>query len=254
MSSGSRIELDVVPGVHLIVHGHTNCYLVEGDGGVTLVDAAYPSTLSLVEECLTTIGRTPDDVRALLVSHGHFDHLGFARTVQQRWGTPVWAHDADLPICRHPYRYSPERPRLLYPLVHPRSLPVLTSMVAAGALTVPGVTPDHRLVPDTVVEVPGRPLVIHTPGHTDGEVVFLLADRRVLITGDALVTLDPYTGRRGPRIVARAATHDGARAFRSVDSLRELAVDTVLPGHGEIWTGGIDAAVEEARAAFLVGA
>lgn len=249
-----RIELDVVPGVHRIVHGHTNCYVVEGTGGITLVDAGFPSTRGLVEECLTTIGRSPDDVRGLLITHGHFDHLGFASSVQRDWGIPVWAHEADLPICRHPYRYRPERPRLLYPLAHPRALPVLTSMVAAGALRVPGLIPDRRLAPDTVAPVPGDPLVIHTPGHTDGACVFFLPDRRVLISGDTLVTLDPYTGRRGPRIVARAATHDGAQAFRSVDALRALEVDTVLPGHGAIWTDGIDAAVEEARAAFLAGA
>lgn len=248
-----RIELDVVPGVHLIVHGHTNCYVVQDDTGVTLIDAGYPSTRRLVEECLTTIGTSPEDVRALLITHGHFDHLGFAQSVQRDWGVEVWVHDADSPICRHPYSYQPERPRLLYPLTHPRALPVLTSMVAAGALKVPGLSPDRLLVPDTVVDVPGAPLVIHTPGHTDGSCVFFLADRRVLLTGDTLVTLDPYTGRRGPRIVARAATHDGAQAFRSVDSLRALEVDTVLPGHGEIWTQGIDAAVEEARVAFLLG-
>ncbi len=248
-----RIELDIVPGIHLIVHGHTNCYVVEGDGGVTLVDAGYPSTRLLVEECLTTIGRSPDDVRGLLITHGHFDHLGFALSAQRDWGIDVWAHEADSAICRHPYSYRPERPRLLYPLTNPRALPVLTSMVAAGALRVPGLIPDRLLQPDTVVPVPGDPLVIHTPGHTDGACVFFLADRRVLLTGDTLVTLDPYTGRRGPRIVARAATHDGAQAFRSVDSLRALEADMVLPGHGEIWTHGIDAAVEEARMAFLVG-
>jgi len=116
------------------------------------------------------------------------------------------------------------------------------------------VVPDQRLVPDEVVPVPGRPLTIHTPGHTDGACVFYLADRQALITGDTLVTLDPYTGRRGPRIVARAATHDGAQAFGSVDKLRALDADHVLPGHGAMWTTGIDAAVEAARVAFIRGA
>lgn len=248
------IILDAGPGVHAIVHGNTNCFVIEGDDGVTLVDAAYPGTWRMVEECLTTIGKSPDDVRGLLITHGHFDHLGFARLLQTRFQIPVWAHQADLPICEHPYSYRPERPRLLYPLAYPGGLPVLATMVAAGALTVPGVVPDRRLVPDQVVPVPGDPLVIHTPGHTNGACVFYLADRSTLVTGDTLVTLDPYTGRRGPRIVARAATHDGAQAFTSVDMLRDLDAKSVLPGHGAMWTGGIDAAVEAARVAFLAGA
>jgi glyoxylase-like metal-dependent hydrolase (beta-lactamase superfamily II) len=247
------IILDAAPGVHAVVHGHTNCFVVEADDGVTLVDAGYRGTWAYVEECLSAIKRSVADVRGLLITHGHFDHLGFAALVRRRWGIPVWAHPADLPICRHPYSYQPERPRLLYPLAYPRALPVLAAMVAAGALAVPGTEPDRSLVPDQVVPVPGDPLVIHTPGHTDGSCVFYLADRRTLITGDTLVTLDPYTGRRGPRIVARAATHDGAQAFRSVDKLRALAVDHVLPGHGDLWHDGIDAAVEAARVAFLSG-
>ena len=75
----------------------------------------------------------------------------------------------------------------------------------------------------------------------------LLRERRVLLTGDALVTLDPYNGRRGPRIIAPSATHDTAQARASLAPLAELPVDLVLPGHGAVWSGGIAAAVERAR-------
>jgi glyoxylase-like metal-dependent hydrolase (beta-lactamase superfamily II) len=74
--------------------------------------------------------------------------------------------------------------------------------------------------------------VIFTPGHTDGECVFLFPDRRLLLTGDALVTLDPYTGFTGPRIVARAGTKDSRQALDSLAGLRSLDADLVLPGHG----------------------
>jgi glyoxylase-like metal-dependent hydrolase (beta-lactamase superfamily II) len=105
--------------------------------------------------------------------------------------------------------------------------------------------PIRELQPGAV-DLPGRPQVIATPGHTDGECVFLLADRRILLTGDALVTLDPYTGFRGPRIIARAATHDSRQALQSVASLATLGVDHVLPGHGEPWQHGIESAVQSA--------
>ena len=65
-----------------------------------------------------------------------------------------------------------------------------------------------------------------------------------MITGDALVTLDPYTGYTGPRTVARAATHDSDLAVASLLPLAELAADVVLPGHGAVWRKGIAAALE----------
>jgi len=240
------IALEVADGVHLIEHAHTNCYLIEGETGVTLVDAAFPSTWDLVAKALGLIGRSAADVRGLVVTHGHFDHLGFARLVQQRYGVEVWAHPEDFPITRHPYRYRPEEPRLVHPLTHPRGLPVLGAMVAAGALRVRGVDADHALRPGRL-PLPGDPEILHTPGHTDGSCVVLLRDRRTLLTGDALVTLDPYNGRRGPRIIAPSATHDTAQARVSLGPLAELPADVVLPGHGAVWSEGIGAAVEQAR-------
>lgn len=82
-----------------------------------------------------------------------------------------------------------------------------------------------------------------TPGHTRGHTAFLLPDRSALLTGDALVTLDPYTGRTGPRMVAPAATADLDVNRRSLDRIGEIAVTTVLPGHGEPWGHGSATAV-----------
>jgi hypothetical protein len=64
-----------------------------------------------------------------------------------------------------------------------------------------------------------------------------------------LVTLDPYTARKGPRIVARAATVDSVRNLSSLDALAQTGAETVLVGHGEPWTRGADSAVELARSA-----
>ncbi|RYZ29557.1 MAG: MBL fold metallo-hydrolase, partial [Propionibacteriaceae bacterium] len=207
---------DVVPGVHLVTHGHTNCYVVEADDGVTLVDAAFPATWSAVRQCLADVGRSACEIRGLVLTHGHFDHVGFASRLQRCHGVQVWASAGDAHILRHPYRYRPQRPRLSYPPVHPRSWPVLAAMVRAGALHVPGLVADHLVEGRTVLDLPGRPEIVPAPGHTDGENVVHLPDHGAVLTGDALVTLDPYTGRRGPRAVARAATHDAGLALASL--------------------------------------
>ena len=97
--------------------------------------------------------------------------------------------------------------------------------------------------------VPGEPEVVFSPGHTWGHCALHVRDRDVLFSGDALVTLDPYTARTGPRIIAGAATADSGLALRSLDALARTRAGIVLPGHGEPWAGGIRSAASEARAA-----
>lgn len=237
----------VADGVHLLTHAHVNVYLVEDEDGLTLVDAGLPSMWPMLGEALEQIGRRPQEIAALLLTHGHFDHVGFARRAHREWGVPVHVHPGDRRLARHPYRYRPERNRLLYPLTHPRSLPVLGGMAAAGALTVRGVGDTRGLKAGRVAEVPGRPEVIHTPGHTAGHVVLHLPDRDAVITADALVTLDPYTARTGPQIVASAATADTAAALDSLDAIAATGAGTLLPGHGGPWHGGAAEAVRRAR-------
>ena len=95
----------------------------------------------------------------------------------------------------------------------------------------------------------GTPKILFTPGHTYGHVAFHLPDRDVVIAGDALVTLNPYTGGKGPQIVARAATANSQQALASLDRLAETGAGTLLPGHGPPWTRGAEEAVRLARAA-----
>ena len=247
VARGMTLRFDLAPGVHGVEHAHTNCYVIEDGTGVTLVDACFPSTGRAVRELLGAIGRNPGDVRALLLTHGHFDHVGFARGLQASLRTPVWVHDADRSLAAHPYRYRPEQNRVLFPLRHGRSVPILGRMVLAGALAVRGVQADRSFADGDVLDLPGRPQVIHTPGHTHGQCAFLLPDRDVLLSGDALVTLDPYTGSRGPQLVAPAATTDTEQALRSLDRLVDCGAALVLPGHGAAWGDGARAAVAAAR-------
>ncbi|MBM7026247.1 MBL fold metallo-hydrolase [Clavibacter sp. DM3] len=225
-----------------------NMYLVEGDDGITLVDTAFPDTWPHLLQALAALGRTPDDVRAIVLTHGHWDHVGSAARAARELGAPVHVHPDDAHLARHPYSYRRERTPFFYPLRHGRAIPVVAAMAAAGALRVEGVDAVTDIAAGPL-DVPGRPIAIPTPGHTDGHIALHLPDRDALITGDALVTLDPYTGRTGCRIVAGAATADSGRALRSLAALEGTDARIVLPGHGAPWRNGIRSAVSAARSA-----
>jgi glyoxylase-like metal-dependent hydrolase (beta-lactamase superfamily II) len=236
----------VTDDVYLVEHADTNCYVIIDGDAVTLVDACYPSTWSRVRDGLISLGRSVTDVAALILTHGHFDHVGFARELQSGFGVPVWIHDDDRWLAAHPYRYRPQRNRVLYPLRHPRSLPVLGRMLRAGALRVKGVEATTTFTGGRL-DLPGSPIAVPSPGHTNGHCAFLLPYRDVLLTGDALVTLDPYTGRTGPRMVAPAATADVDLNRRSLNELAALDARIVLPGHGRPWLEGSASAVRLAH-------
>lgn len=162
---------------------------------------------------------------------------------------PVYVHENDVPLSRHPLRYSHERPRSQYLATHPRALPIVAALTRNGAWFPDGVREVVRYESSGTLPVPGSPRILFTPGHTLGHCSLHLPDRDTVIAGDAIVTLDPYTGRKGPRVVARAATADSERALRVLDTIAETGVRTVLVGHGEPWTGGAEDAVARARAA-----
>jgi glyoxylase-like metal-dependent hydrolase (beta-lactamase superfamily II) len=243
-------QADVAPGVHRVMDAYTNWYLVEDGGRLTVVDCGVPSSWGSLHDALRRLGRKPADVAAVVLTHAHFDHVGFAERARRELGVPVYLPENDVPLARHPFRYDHERPRSVYFATRPRALPILASFLRHRALFPPPLREPVRVGEDAgTLDVPGNPVVVHTPGHTLGHCALHLPDRDVVIAGDAVVTLDPYTGLRGPRLVARAALADSARNLRTLDALAATGARIVLPGHGEPWTQGAEEIVARAREA-----
>ena len=244
------LQQNVAPGIHRIEDAHTNWYLVEDEGRLTIVDAGVPASWDSLQDALRALGRSAGDVAALVLTHAHFDHVGFAERARSELGIPVHVHENDVPLTRHPLQYSHERPRSYYFATQPRALPIVLDFVRARAFRPPPVKEVARFG-DGTLAVPGSPRVVFTPGHTLGHCGLHFPDREAVIAGDAVVTLDPYTGRTGPRLVARAATADSERNLRTLDALAATGARTVLVGHGEPWTDGAQAIVDAARAAGI---
>jgi glyoxylase-like metal-dependent hydrolase (beta-lactamase superfamily II) len=242
------LHANVADGIHRIEDAYTNWYLIEEDGRVTIVDAGVPRSWESLLDALRTVGRSTGDIEAVVLTHAHFDHIGFAERARRDLGVPVWVHENDVPLTHHPRRYAYERSPAYYFATQVKALPIVAAFLRNRAFWPPPVQEVRRYT-DGQLDVPGRPRIVATPGHTLGHCTLHLPDRDAVIAGDAVVTLDPYTARRGPRLVARAATADSDRALASLDALAATGARTVLTGHGPPWTAGAEAAVAAARAA-----
>lgn len=242
---------EVSTGVHRIADGLVNFYLIEEDGDLTLVDTGWPRSWSSIEEAVSGLGRSPGDVSAIILTHGHPDHLGSAEQARGECAAPVMAYSGEVPRVRGEASGSSPFalvPGLLPQLWRPGALGFVLHATGKGFLTPTWVTEVEPFEADgEELDVPGRPRPVQTPGHTEGHVSFLLAERGVLISGDALLTLDPLTREDGPRMPPDNLNSDPAQVRASLDAIEGLEADTLLPGHGEPWSGGMPEAVSLAR-------
>ena len=244
------LQMNVADGVHRIEDAHTNWYLIEDDQRLTIVDAGVPRSWASLHAALDELGRKPSQIAALILTHAHFDHLGFAERARAELDVPVYVHENDVPLTRHPRQYGHERARTPYLATQPRALPYVLGFARTRALF-PAPVRDVTRYADGTLPVPGSPQVVYTPGHTLGHCAFHLPDRDVVIAGDAVVTLDPYTGRTGPRIIARAATADSERNLATLEAIAATGAGTVLVGHGGRGPNGARALIDQARAARI---
>jgi glyoxylase-like metal-dependent hydrolase (beta-lactamase superfamily II) len=240
------LQKDVAEGVHRIEDAYTNWYLIEEGGRLTVVDAGVPTSWWSLKGALGKLGRGLADIEAVVLTHAHFDHIGFAERARRELGVPVWVHENDVPLTQKPLLYGRERAALSYVATQPRALPIVASFVRNRAFFPSPIARVTRYDAGATLPVPGSPRVVFTPGHTLGHCALHLPERDAVIAGDAIVMLDPYTAKRGPRIVARAATADSERAFASLKPLAATGARTVLTGHGEPYTGGVERAAAEA--------
>lgn len=159
---------EVADRVYRLGSWGVNWYLVDDGGRFTVVDAGLISEFDQLPAALGELGAAMSDVEAVVLTHAHVDHRGSAGPIQKEADASVYVHDDDVPLARGEAKRVVER-SVAKDLVHPFAWRVLWWWITGGGMkSVPPLTELATYAHGETLDVPGRPRVIHTPGHTKG--------------------------------------------------------------------------------------
>jgi glyoxylase-like metal-dependent hydrolase (beta-lactamase superfamily II) len=238
----------VAEGIHRLTNGVSNFYLIEEQGGLVLVDAGAPKDWALLGQAVRQLGRQLTDLDAVLLTHAHTDHIGFAEQARADAGADVWVHDEDVQMARTG-KVGPRDGKTSAYLLRGAFWRTVLVLGRRGGIKIIPVKEVSGFSDGQTLDVPGKPRIVHAPGHTEGSAAILLEERGIMFTGDVLCTHNAYTGRTGPQIMPSGLNADTPRALASLANLTGITAGLLLPGHGDPWVGGVPEAIRLARTA-----
>jgi glyoxylase-like metal-dependent hydrolase (beta-lactamase superfamily II) len=222
----------VAPGVYRLPSTIVNLFFVGLPGEPwVLIDTGMPFSAGQIRQAAENIYGLDARPQAILMTHGHFDHAGSLEELSRAWDVPVYAHPLEFPYLSGRCAYPPQDPTVggfggqMSRAYTNKPYDVAERLVAFS--------PDGNLE-----QLPGWKW-IHTPGHTPGHVSFFREKDRLLIAGDAIITMDMHTpngmmgsntGIWGP---PEYFTPDWRMALKSIDKLALLKPKILVTGHGE---------------------
>jgi glyoxylase-like metal-dependent hydrolase (beta-lactamase superfamily II) len=173
----------VIDGVHIVPMGMANAYLIQDDDGLTLIDAGFPSKEAAVFEAVRGLGRSPDQLKHLIFTHGHPDHIGSAAAIVRETGARTYMHPLDIPMAESggPFRPMTPAPGLLRQ--------VMCRLFFHPDERLEPVAIEQPLIDGEMLSIAGGIEVIHVPGHCAGQVALLWHPGRMLFAADVCMNL-----------------------------------------------------------------
>ncbi len=209
----------VIKGVHVVPMGFANAFLIEGDDGLTLIDAGYPRKEAVVFGAIRGLGRSPAQLKQLIFTHGHPDHIGSAAAIVRETGARTYMHPLDIPMAESG---GPFRPLIPAPGLSRR---LMCKLFFHPDERLEPVAIDQPLTAGEILSIAGGIEVIHTPGHCAGQVALLWRPGRMLFAGDVCMNI---MGLGDP--VGFESLKEGRASQRKLAS---LSFDAAGFGHGE---------------------
>ncbi len=217
---------EIVTGVYgiSIAMGYVNAFLVAGDDGLVLVDSGLAKRKDTILGAVTGAGKQPTDLRHILITHYHVDHIGSLADVKGATGAKCYVHPADSPIVRGDEpQPGPNPASLLGKLAGP--------LMARMSPPAPATAVDVEVSDGEELPLAGGIKAVHTPGHTPGHLSFLLSSKKLLFVGDAAANMLRLGMPLG------MFTADRQQAKGSIRKLAALEFDVACFGHGRVLKG-----------------
>jgi glyoxylase-like metal-dependent hydrolase (beta-lactamase superfamily II) len=164
-------------------NGSANAYLIDGEGGLTLIDAGYPDQEAAVFAALRELGRSPNQLKHLILTHGHPDHIGSAAAIVRETGARTYLHPIDirLALTCGPFRPLISAPGLLRQ--------ILCKVIYRPRQRLAPVAIDPPLSDGETLNIAGGIDVVHAPGHCAGQVALLWRPGRMLFAADVFMNI-----------------------------------------------------------------
>ena len=221
---------EIAPDVAVVPMLIANAYLAGNANSWALVDAGVPGSQRRIRRAAAKRFGRGARPKAIILTHGHFDHAGSAGVLADEWGVPVYVHPLEFPFLAGRSHYPP------LDSTPPGFFSALSRFFPNSTVNL-----GHRLAALDLARPPAGLEAWechHTPGHTMGHVAFFRREDGVLLAGDAVTTmnLDSFVGTlMKRREICRPpvpATMDWDRARQSVELLAALGPRLVAAGHG----------------------
>lgn len=214
----------MLPGLHRIAHRGANSYLIEDGDELVLVDTGFPDSADAILTKVAALGRSPQAIGNILLTHAHYDHIGSLAVLVRETGAKSWIHAADRAIAEG---YEQSRPLTAAPGLLQRALFALFS----GPGRVAEATPiDHPVADGDIIPLAGGIRVHHLPGHCAGQVAYHWLAGDVLIAGDVAINI---IGLGDP-----IGFEDRALGRESQRKLAAIGAAHACFGHGKPIIGG----------------
>ncbi|MCJ7731859.1 MBL fold metallo-hydrolase [Candidatus Bathyarchaeota archaeon] len=197
-----------------------NSYLLKTESGYFLIDTGITKTRDQLEKTLVDAGCQPGDLRLILITHGHMDHVGSAVYLRDKYRTKIAMHRGDLRMV--------ETGDMFVDMKRGVMTGFIGSLMKGFGLASDKFTPDVYLEDNQSLNEYGLDAtVIHTPGHSAGSTSILTAE------GD-LFCGDLFNNDKKPQ--KASIIQDAEMLDASVEKIRAIETSTVYPGHGKPFT------------------